>query len=60
MLTLLADMLTALVECRKTAELIWLSRGGEEVSAELCELRDKLDELIRMLKTANKCLAGKP
>lgn len=54
MLTLLAEMLTSLVECRKTAEVIWLSRGGEDVSAELCELRDKLDELIRMLKSSNK------
>lgn len=54
MLTLLAEMLTKLVECRKNAEVIWLSRGGDEVSSELCELRDQLDEVILMLKSANK------
>lgn len=54
MLTLLAEMLTKLVECRKAAEVIWLSRGGDDVASELCDLRDQLDELIRMLKSTNK------
>lgn len=54
MLTLLAEILTKLVECRKTAEVIWLSRGGDDVAFELGELRDQLDEVIRMLKSANK------
>lgn len=53
MLKLLADMLTILVKCRQTAEVIWLSGGGDDVSSELCELRDSLDELITMLRQSN-------
>lgn len=54
MLTLLAEMLTKLVECRKNAEVIYFSRGGDSVSFELSELRDQLDEVIQMLKSTNK------
>lgn len=54
MLELVAELLTVLVKARKTAEVIWLSRGGDDVSSELCELRDDLDLLIRMLRSSNK------
>lgn len=54
MLELLAELLTRLVKARQTAEVIWNSRGGDEVSSELSELRDDLDALIHMLRTSNK------
>lgn len=53
MLELFAEFLTRLVKARLTAEEIWLSRGGDDVSVQLCELRDDLDLLIRMLRTVN-------
>lgn len=40
------EMRETLLKCRELAETIWQSEGGEDVSAEIAELKDRLDAAI--------------
>lgn len=43
----------ALEKCRDLAETIWQSEGGEDVSAEIAELKDRIDAALA--KPARNC-----
>lgn len=51
-------MREALEKCHDLAEVIWQSEGGEDVSSEICDLKDRIAAALLALGQPRNCDVG--